>query len=633
MEVKFDVKKKKLHSISIIAFIAFVLILSKWSISYITYPNESLLNKIIFDLQDHLYFPFIINLLNFDLNPDYLGTFVGSKIIPMPIYSVIFHSAIYSIFSEYSFIILEYFSVFLFLYIFFKIFKELNITDYISIIFSIIIFLLPDFFIHFNKISSNLINFNSLQSLYSFRFPRPLISNIYFFWGILLAIYFYKDQISKNKIFIYIGISLGLNFGSVYYNFVILCVLFLILFFFKIFNKNKFYFLKLIKKIIISIVFFIFFALPFIIILFYSEPDYAIKVGTLHLNYEKKIYLINYLLSRFFSLKFIILFATNSFLLFFLLKSKNFYCNNTLIVLYLLFISSIISPIIFILFSPVISEIYHFLDLIVAISILIFVIFIILIISKFYMNKIKSKKFNSLISNNNIFFALIVLFLVVIFNVNYLYKYNKHNYNGFRQDIVILNNFLSTGNNYDTFNNILAFNTRIQTWWILKDKKKLTTVDSIFSSLNFDNLELSFLNNIKYLGISKNNFIKLIKNKKTSWRYVNRYVAYFSTYKYQANALTTYKDSLNFDSNTLNYIKNSSPTKTQQIIIPKNEVKRLADLFDTIKIPNIDIPDMIILERKSPINKYSAIDLEHFCKLDYFNFIEIYINKNKAKCL
>ena len=413
MEVKFDVKKKKLHSISIIAFIAFVLILSKWSISYITYPNESLLNKIIFDLQDHLYFPFIINLLNFDLNPDYLGTFVDSKIIPMPIYSVIFHSAIYSIFSEYSFIILEYFSVFLFLYIFFKIFKELNITDYISIIFSIIIFLLPDFFIHFNKISSNLINFNSLQSLYSFRFPRPLISNIYFFWGILLAIYFYKDQISKNKIFIYIGISLGLNFGSVYYNFVILCVLFLILFFFKIFNKNKFYFLKLIKKIIISIVFFIFFALPFIIILFYSEPDYAIKVGTLHLNYEKKIYLINYLLSHFFSLKFIILFATNSFLLFFLLKSKNFYCNNTLIVLYLLFISSIISPIIFILFSPVISEIYHFLDLIVAISILIFVIFIILIISKFYMNKIKSKKFNSLISNNNIFFALIVLFLVV----------------------------------------------------------------------------------------------------------------------------------------------------------------------------------------------------------------------------
>ena len=83
----------------------------------------------------------------------------------------------------------------------------------------------------------------------------------------------------------------------------------------------------------------------------------------------------------------------------------------------------------------------------------------------------------------------------------------------------------------------------------------------------------------------------------------------------------------------MEYIKNSRPTKTQQIIIPKNEVERLADLFDTIKIPNIDIPDMIILEKKSPINKYSVIDLEHFCKLDYFNFIEIYINKNKAKCL
>ena len=633
MEVKFDSKKKNLSSLSLISFIAFALISLKWSISYFVYPNESLLNKIIFDIQDHLYFPFIINLLNFDLNPDYLGSFVDSKIIPVPIYSVIFHSAIYSIFSEYSFIILEYFSVFLFLYIFFKIFKELNISDYISIIFSIIIFLLPDFFIHFNKISFNLINFNSLQNLYSFRFPRPLISSIYFFWGILLAIYFYKDQISKNKIFIYIGINLGLNFGSVYYNFIVLCVLFLVLFFFKIFNKDKFYFFKLIKKINISIIFFILFALPFIIILLYSEPDYALKMGALYLNYEKKFYLINYLLSHFFSLKFIIFFAINSFLLFFLLKNKNFYCSKTLIVLYLLFISSIISPIIFILFSPVITEIYHFLDLIVALSILTFVIFLILIISKFYMNKIKSKKFISLIANSNIFFVLIIFSLVIIFNVNYFYKYKKYNNNGFRQDIEILNNFLSTSNNYDKFNNILTFNTRIQAWWLLKGKKKLTTVGSTLSSLNFDNLELSFLNNIKYLGISKNNFIKLIKNKKTSWRYDNRYVIYFSTYKYQANALTTYKDSLNFDSNTLEYIKNSRPTMTQQIIIPKNEFERLADLFDTIKIPNIDIPDMIILEKKSPINKYSVIDLEHFCKLDYFNFIEIYINKNKAKCL
>ena len=124
MEVKFDSKKKNLSSLSLISFIAFALISLKWSISYFVYPNESLLNKIIFDLQDHLYFPFIINLLNFDLNPDYLGSFVDSKIIPVPIYSVIFHSAIYSIFSEYSFIILEYFSVFLFLYIFFKIFKQ-----------------------------------------------------------------------------------------------------------------------------------------------------------------------------------------------------------------------------------------------------------------------------------------------------------------------------------------------------------------------------------------------------------------------------------------------------------------------------------------------------------------------------
>ena len=58
--------------------------------------------------------------------------------------------------------------------------KELNINIYFSIIFALGVFLLPEFFIYFKHSGINLINFDIVQALYSFRIPRPIISNIYF---------------------------------------------------------------------------------------------------------------------------------------------------------------------------------------------------------------------------------------------------------------------------------------------------------------------------------------------------------------------------------------------------------------------------------------------------------------------
>ena len=139
-----------------------------------------------------MYFPFILNLSNLDFTPDYLLDYSPSKIIPIPIYYLIFHSAAYSIFSEYAFILIEYFSLFLFLYILFKIFKELKISNYFSVMFALAVFLLPEFIVYLGNTEINLINFNIIKNLYSFNVPRPIISSIYFFWGLLLAIHYYK---------------------------------------------------------------------------------------------------------------------------------------------------------------------------------------------------------------------------------------------------------------------------------------------------------------------------------------------------------------------------------------------------------------------------------------------------------
>ena len=108
IDSKFTNKVQKKDLIIFFLFSTITLISSRWLISYLFFPSEPLLNKVIFDLEDHLYFPLIVNLSNLDFSPDYLVNYFPNKIITFPIYSLIFHAAIYSIFGEYSFIIAEF---------------------------------------------------------------------------------------------------------------------------------------------------------------------------------------------------------------------------------------------------------------------------------------------------------------------------------------------------------------------------------------------------------------------------------------------------------------------------------------------------------------------------------------------
>ncbi len=631
MESKIAYKSKKINPIVFLLLATITIISLKWITSYLFYPSEPLINKIIFDLGDHAYFPRILNLLNLDFSPDYLPNYSPNNIVLLQFYYIIFYSTAYLIFGGYGFILIEYFSLFLFLYIFFKIFQELKINTYFSAAFALTVFLLPEFLVYLNKIGINFINFSTLKNLYSFNIPRPIISSIYFFWGLLLAIHYYKYK-KNNYFFILIGVNLALNFGSYTWHFIILSVLFSILFSVKILKNNKVYFLFLVKKIFLIFISFLLFALPFIITLFFVEKDTILREGAIYPNLEQKKIILNHLLFHFLSLRFLLVFFANTFFLFFLLKKQNFFCKKAVIVLYLFFISSCISPFLFLLVTPIINEFYHFTDLVVVTGILLFFILATLVFVTLVGQNTIIYKFYNFISKNNFGFLLLILFLSITFNFNYFLNYKENSNPDIRKDVNALYNYLNKNNYNQNINNILTFNTKVQVWWLLLGNKKLSTINATYTPVNFRDLELSFIDNLKFLNISEKNFQKIIENKKTGWRYYNTYIRYISAYKYQANSLTTYKNSQNFDNDVLTVIKNSSPLLTQQIAVPNEEIKRLTTLFKNTNNLNFNNPDIIILEKNSLMTQYSSISLNKYCVLKSTKFLDIYLNSEKTNC-
>ena len=268
-------------------------------------------------------------------------------------------------------------------------------------------------------------------------------------------------------------------------------------------------------------------------------------------------------------------------------------------------------------------EIYHFVNMSVIIGFLTFFLFIIIIFLIFLNKNIKTDSLN-------IFLNLCILLIIVLINVKYFVDYKSKNISNFeREDLTNLE--ILHQNNKNKLNGLLTFDIKTQVWWLFK-KKKLATIDSSLNSQKHLHNELSYIDALKFLNISKNEFSRIISNKKQGWRYYNNYIRYFSWYKYQANSLITYKNKNDYDPHLLNYIKKSSPTKTMQFIIPNSEHARLVDLFENrYHIYNNKI-DIIILKKESLIAQNAKVDSKDFCKLNYFKKFDVYVRKDFENC-
>ena len=464
---------------------------------------------------------------------------------------------------------------------------------------------------------------------FTFRFPRPMVSNMFFFLFILFLIKLNRKKIFLKKNFIILGVLSGLSFTSYLHQFIVeqVSLLFFLVYKFKsqIIEKLK----QNIPCIISYILSFILISAPFLINIYFSEPDFLERTGLANLDYEKKIILFKYLFPKLLTPQFLITFISTIFLIVFLNTNKSFVKVTDPNIIFIVFYSAIISPFAFVLIShKYASHFYHFNNILVICAFLLFFIIACLII-KTYLKKNFSDNFI-----NSLFIFLLIISLVANFfqisknyNKNNLIAENKSKRNEFNKVVNIINemDLLNKHNNLS----LLTFDNRFMVWSILKNIKFLKIVNGVFVPKKNEMIENDLINTFKYLKLSINDFEKFLENKKlSSWRYRNENVKNLFWMRYVANSLITFNDSKNFNKEILEFINNSSPLLSQQLAIPNDEFQRLIKKFDFIATSNFSDPEIIIINKKNPILIKSNIDLDNFCKKFEGEFYDFYYSFN-----
>ena len=177
--------KKKQNKINILLiFLSFSIFFSKWFFSFYEYGLENLFNKFLFNPSgDYSYYPFVHQLSNFILNEGYSEIVQKNSLIGFPFMVILIHSIFYKLFGVLGFLILELVCIFVFLKIFYLLFKELDLNDIYCVLIAFTLFSLFALFSLLNEFNIPYVfNLKQLYSgFYTLRFPRPLITNLLFF--------------------------------------------------------------------------------------------------------------------------------------------------------------------------------------------------------------------------------------------------------------------------------------------------------------------------------------------------------------------------------------------------------------------------------------------------------------------
>ena len=551
------------NKIVLIFIFSLIIFIAKWYIFVFSESNLEI--KILFNyIADSKYWvPYIKFISEFTLNNSYDPEIKNLKNLPIPIGSLFIYSFFYKLFGLSSLIVVEFLSLFLFLLVFYKIFKRFC-NENLSLFFSLLLISLPGLIDHlgFDLWSIK----NTLNNLYSLRVHRPVFSNIFF----LTCIYFLikeiqEDKINKKNILI-LSFLMGLLFSSFYYFFIIIFLSLTFILLYKI--KYKINLIKNYLNLIIkSSLIFIVTSLPFILNLYFHEDDVSKGAGLISLNTEKKILILEYFLGNFAKLEFLLIFFIISVITFFFRKNIH---HRVIILFYIIFICSVFSPIFFISLSPSSGLIYHFNNNIL-ICIFLFT-FILLIL--FFKNIVNKNKLLYFFSTLLILFNIYQNFSISLKNQNFLenddeIKEFKQIKNGLEKDFK--NSFKSKG--------ILTFDTNFMIWAILNDFKFINIINHMWVPKKHKMIENDLVKNFFYLNLREKDFEKFLYNNFAGWRYYNHNLGEIFGYRYQANSLVIKKNE-KFDNIKMNkFIQNSKPNLNQQIAISLSEKKRLIDLL------------------------------------------------------
>tara|TARA_B100000963_G_scaffold328494_1_gene317095 strand:+ start:2261 stop:4123 length:1863 start_codon:yes stop_codon:yes gene_type:complete len=619
-----DIRNKSLNNInlSILALISLAFFLGKWLISFNDFPKEDLAYKLILDSHEDsaMYFHYIKSIINLDFSNSFSKEINEKGLMVVPIGSIVFHALGLKLFGVQSFIFLEFLAIFVFLIIFFLIFKKFEISDIFAISLSSIMFVTPLIFSTINFLNIDEINTYS-NNFYNLRFPRPMVAQLYFFIFLYILILSSVNSFFDKKFLIPLSIILSLSFSSFFFIFINQIIAILILLtikyrssLFKEINLNR-------RSIFLSIFIFLLLSLPFLVLILNANEDYTERLGVNLIGIKEKLFLIDHYLEKLLRFKALILYLI---LIILTAVHRKFFKHNFEIikVFLIIFISSILSPIFFIIFSNKISFLYHFNNIIIISIILLIIIFIVAFVSEMltkYQNKIFYK-----------FLFISTIFLSVIFFNFENFKNSKISKSRIEKNRII--NLIKENKDIQLNKvSILSFDSDIMIWAILNNIRSLKIIDGTLSIRNTDLIEKDLIETFKFLNLNRGHFERFIGNKKIGYRYLNPEMRQFFWQKYQANSLFTFKDSKDFNENTLKFIQNSSPFYVHQFAIPNFELKRLIERFDDIKANKNFKPDIILMSlSKNILNEYD-LDQNKYCRVFNGDLFNLYFQKKYCK--
>ncbi len=592
----------------------------KWSISFYFFP-ESLDTKILHESvgDASYYYPLIKYLSELSFNNSFDPEITNLKTVPLPIWGIFFHAVSLKIFGYLTFILMDIFCVFIILLIFFKIYS-FSFASKTSILLSIFIFLIPIIISNTSLVDIQYFWIFG-ETFYALRVPRPMITNIYFFCFILLVLKMTYEKFHDYKIFFFIGAILGFSLSSFYYHF-FTEIIFLFIF---LAYKFKISILKELKNnfkfYLVSFFSFLITSLPFILNLVFHENDFTNRQCVFLIDEETKKNILNYFFMKYSSIKgLILIFGISSLTLcanIFNLKDK-----KIINIFYLLFLSSLLGPILFFLISNKSCVIYHFVNFIILNAILFLIIFSQVVLKRLIYFKI-----------NNIFFSIFILIFLSFSTYNEINKNQKNNVDQRVEYKKEFNLITKKIKNFYKINEIslLTFETNFMVWAIMNDVKYLDLIKSIFTPKKDYMIENDIFSAFKKLGLDEGNFELFIENREYGWRYMNPHITKFVYYKYQANSLMTYKKSKDFEDDELKIINNTHLLLQQQQIIPRFELQRLKDDFRNFN-KELIYPELIILNKKDDFFNLNDLNIEKYCSVYSGNIFEMFLRKDLKLC-
>ena len=304
-------------------------------------------------------------------------------------------------------------------------------------------------------------------------------------------------------------------------------------------------------------------------------------------------------------------------------KIENFNVNN---IFYLIFLSSILSPFLFIIFSPKSCLVYHFTNSIVVMA---FFSIVFLLINYY-------KHFFSNIKFNKPFLLILILFLVFSYNFIVFYdsksKFEDENYKNYRNYLNSSVQIIKKLKVEDENLSILTLDTRLMVWAIMNGVGNIKLTSGQMVPKTHEMIENDLISAFKFLNKDSNDFINFFKNKKSGWRYFNINTQTFFWFRYSASSLMTHKESKNFDKETLNFISKISPLHIQSLAIPNDEFERLKARFTEFEENKEYRPSIVIINKKNFSIKLSKNLNQFYCYLENKNYKTYVLNKYKSIC-